>query len=68
MPNTDTTVQQPSRLTVIRQIFKPGIFRMLLHQTAALWTDGLTCIGCAGRESYRCNSAKFSEQAVGEFV
>jgi len=42
---------------------------MPLYQTEALWTDGRTCIECAGRESYRCcSSEKFSEQAVGEFV
>ena len=41
---------------------------MPLHQTAALWTDGRTCIECAGRESYSCSNAKFSEQVVGEFV
>jgi len=42
LPNTDKTVQQPSRFTASRQIFKPGTFRMLLHQTAAMWTDGRT--------------------------
>jgi len=69
LPNTDKTVQQPSQCTMIRPIFKPGIFQMPLHQTAALWTDGRTCIECAGgRESYRCKSAKFSEHDVGEFV